>query len=180
MSLLAHYTLLIAACLVALGLPPCLAPEPAARLYRKVPRCVWSGRVLSAVALLWGARLLYLMPFEFLQPYRQWILPLTPVVILLSWLCMPELLAARAIGGLAVLIPTPLLAAVRAHPSDARLVMTLLAYALAVSGMLLLMSPYRLRDALDAALKTPQRARLSGAVTAGFGIALALLALWRY
>lgn len=175
MTLLARYTLWFSGCMLLLALPLVIAPEQGARLYRSVPRRLWLGRGLSALALAWGGWLLYRMPFEFLQPYRGLIPWMVPVVIVLSWICMRELLAARAIGGLCALLPTPLLTAVRAHASDWRIVVSLTAYALAIKGMCLLMSPYLLRDALDLTLKTPARARTSGLVAAGFGLGLGVL-----
>ena len=177
MTDLARYTLWLAASLLLLALPLLFAPCFSASLYRKLPCSVWIGRLLSAVALLWGGRMIYLMPFEFLQPYRHLILPLIPVVVVLTWWCMDELLAARSVGALAVLIPSPLLAAVRIHPSDWRLVISVWAYVMVITGMVLLLSPYRLRDALDRALKTPAQARLWGAATAVCGLGLGVLGI---
>ena len=180
MTDLARHALSFSGALLLAGLALAVSPEAAAGHLRRLPRNVWAGRLLSALALAWGGRMLYVMPFEFLQPYKGLILPAVPVIILLTWFCMDDFLAARSLGGLAVLVPTPLLTAVRANPSDWRLAMTLTAYALIVGGIVLLLSPYRLRDAIGCALKTPSRTRAVGAAAFLYGLALGFLAFRVY
>jgi hypothetical protein len=133
--------------------------------------------VLAAVALLWAALWLQGMPLGPLTPLKRFLPLLTPAAIVAVWLWVDELLSCRALGGVMVLIPTPLLSAAQWHPSPWRFVILLCAYALAVGGMILLALPYRGRDALFWAARTPGRLRLLASLKAVFGLFLVVLAL---
>lgn len=174
---LQHWTGWLAVLALAAGLPAALAPARAATWWRRLPRSRWAGRLLSAGALLWAGWLIHDAPLEFLLPYRRWILPATVVAIPLTWLSAPELLACRAAGGLLALLPAPVLLVARSHPSPWRLAVVILMYLLAVAGMLLMMSPYHLRDWIECATRAPLRTRLAGLLLTALALLLAALAL---
>lgn len=180
MSPLAIATLLLAGLALVLGLPPILFPAGAAAAWKRFPRNVWAGRVLSAVALFWAAAQLADMPIEFLAPYRGLILPLTPVVVLLTWIWMDELLACRAAGALLALIPAPLLSCVRVNDSPARIVIAVLAYMMVIDGMLLMACPYLLRDGIAFLGRSQARVRATGIGYTALAVALVALALFVY
>ncbi len=180
MTPLAARTLLLGTGIFAVGLPIVLQPRFAAVRLRALPRSITAGRLLSAIAVGWSGWMLYRAPFDFLQPFRSWIPILIPVAIAMTWLLLDELLGCRSIGALAVLLPTPLLAAVRAHDEPLRVVVTLTAYAMAVAGMALLTSPHLLRRAIDGATQNPRSLRICGAAACAVGATLVWLAVSVY
>lgn len=170
--------LAVAACVC--GLPMMLSPAFARRGLRGFCRSRWAGRVLSTLALAWAGWWLYSMPLEFLVPYRKFV----PFVILgaipFAWYAMPDLLSARALGGILALIPAPVLQVARAHPSDWRLVVVALMYLMALAGMTLMMAPYLLRDGIEWLSRTDWRLRASGAARILLGLLLGWLAAARF
>ena len=158
--------------LAALALPGVLAEA-----LRALPRSRWLGYLFSALALIWAGALLYALPLDFLVPYRMYILIATALAIPFSWYAMPDLLAARSLGGLLSLIPAPVLQLIRSHPSSWRLVVVTLLYAMAVAGMTLLMAPYYLRDYFEWHGASRIRVRCFGAFRAVLGGLLVWVAL---
>jgi len=120
------------------------------------------------------------MPMGRLETIKPWLFVLTPVLISLVCIYMEELLAARALGGLLLLIPAPILTAARLNDSPLSGVMTVVAYITAVKGISLVLSPYLLRKVSEMALKTDIRARALGAVGVGFDAFLLVLAFTAY
>jgi uncharacterized protein YjeT (DUF2065 family) len=171
------WTLLLALLACAAGLPALLAPRATGRALRGFCRHRLTGRVLSTLALVWAGWLLYALPLEFLLPYRKFIPFVMLAVIPFTWFAMPDLLAARALGGLLALLPAPVLQVARVHPSPWRLVIVVLMYGFAVAGMTLIMAPYYLRDGLEWVSRSDGRLRLSGAARLLAGLGLAWLAL---
>lgn len=169
---------LLAALAGVSGLATLAAPAATGRFLRGFCRNRPAGWLLSTVALAWGGWLLYAMPLEFLLPYRKFIPFVMLAAIPFSWFAMPDLLAARALGGILVLIPAPVLQVARVHPSDWRLVVVTLMYLMAIAGMTLIMAPYYLRDGLEWLTQSERRLRLCGAVRLLFAILLAWLALF--
>ena len=176
---LSALTLAAALATAAFALPGVLAPDRAAALWRRFPRAVWPGRVLSLLALAWTALWAPFLLLEFMPGAAPGLFPLVQFALVLSvaavWFVLPELLSCRAAGMLLALLPTPLLSAARHHPSPARLLVVCLAYAAAVAGMFWIAKPWLLRDLVLRANATPSRAR---AVSSGFlALAVVLLAL---
>lgn len=159
------------------GLAAIAAPATCARALRALPRNRWAGYLLSTAALAWSGWLLYTMPLEFLMPYRRFIPWVMLAAIPFSWFAMPDLLAARALGGLFALIPAPVLQLVRVHPSPWRLVVVTLLYLMAIAGMTLIMAPYLMRDGIAWMTRSGRRLRMCGAVRLLVGLLLGWLAL---
>jgi hypothetical protein len=172
---LSHWSLLLGGVLGVLGVLFLAAQAPATSLARGFARDVWTGRLLATIAWLWSGWALYTMPLEMLAPFRRWIPLLVLAAIPLSWYWMADLLSCRALGGLLVLFPCPLLQAARNEPSDLRLVVVALTYLAIIAGMWLLLYPYYLRRWLAWSADRPGRMRLVGAASAALGgILLAL------
>ncbi len=169
---------LLAALACVSGLLALCATNASARFLRGFCRNRWAGYVLSTLALVWAGWLLYALPLEFLLPYRKLIPFVMLAAIPFSWYAMPDLLSARALGGLLVLIPAPVLLVARVHPSAWRLVVVVLMYVMAIAGMILIMAPYYLRDGLAWLTQTDRRLRSFGAVRLLIGLLLAWLALF--
>lgn len=175
------WSLAIGAALVALGLCALCSDASPDTAFARFPRNVWAGRILSALALLWAGWVLHAMPLEFLVPVQKWIWPAIVACIPLTWLSMPDLLSCRAVGGILCLLPAPVLQVARFHPSQMRLAVVVLMYLFAVAGMVFVMYPYVLRNAMAwlAAGKARLRAAGSAAVAAGAFLAAIALGVFR-
>lgn len=135
---------------------------------------------LTAIDLLWVAWIVNqasLGRFDVLKP---WIYPAIPIAFYLIVQFVDELLGARALGGLLLLMANPVLNAARWMETDWRLVMTVLAYVWAVAGIALTLSPYLWRRWVSPLVATDSRARALGAAKIGFGVLLLLLAAFVY
>lgn len=144
---------------------------------RRFARHVWTGRILATLAWIWGAYALYMMPLDFISSYRDYIPFAALIAIPLTWFWMDELLTCRAIGGLLVLFPTPLLQVADLHPSPWRLVMVAITYLGLITGMLLILYPYYLRRILDWLATHSLGRRACGAATLAVGLLLLTLGL---
>lgn len=177
MLTLSHWCLLLGAWLALFGaLLVGAAPAQAAGL-RRFARHVWAGRILATLAWVWGAYALYVMPLDFILPYRHYIPFVTLAAIPLSWFWMDDLLGCRAIGGLLVLFPAPLLKVTDLHPSAWRIVVVTTAYLALTAGMILILYPYHLRRLLDWLATHSLGRRACGAVTLAFGLLLLAMGL---
>jgi uncharacterized protein YjeT (DUF2065 family) len=166
---------------VALAHAPCaLAPGRARTWLQKFPRSVWAGWILTAIDLLWVGYIVYhghLGPFD---KFRRYVVIAVPVGFYLVIKYVDELLAARALGGLFLLVPAPLLAAARWNDSALRLVAVVFAYVLVVKGIVLMLSPYRFRQAAACCVKSDRSCRLLGIAGGLVGLLLLLLGLTVY
>lgn len=165
--------------LALIGAATLLNTPAAARIWKALPRSVWPGRVLTAVCLAWSMLWVFVMPppfpqLEAVRPHLWWI---TPVAIVAVCVCIPELLTCRAIGGLLVLAPAPMLSAAAWHPSEFRYVVVITAYVFIFAGMFYIAFPWMLRDHIDWVLRTLKRTRICAMAFTVLGIALCVLAM---
>jgi uncharacterized protein YjeT (DUF2065 family) len=98
-----------------------------------------------------------------------------PLAFVLIVLFMDELLAARAFGGVLLLLGDPILDAIRWHDSPLRLVITSLTYVMVVAGMALVLSPYYFRTWAHAFAGSDGRCRLTGLASCLLGAGLVAL-----
>ena len=166
---LSHWSLLLGAILLLKGIFLLAARPQAEQLAKGFARHVWTGRVLATLAWIWAGWALYTMPLELLKPIRQWIPLLVLAAIPLSWYGLTDLLSCRAMGGLLVLFPCPLLLAVREDPSPLRLALVIFAYLAIVMGMCLILYPYYLRRWIDWVIARPLRMQIAGAAAVALG-----------
>ncbi len=159
------------------GLGLAVTPAGSREWLRVFPRHVWIGRVLAAVALAWSALLVWEMPLGWFDAYKQWLWVGAPVCYLLVVLFLDELLASRALGGLLLLVPAPLLDAARFHESIWRLAPILLAYAWVILGILLVLGPYRFRKWVNVLCATEKRCQWMAWGLLGLGALFVVLAL---
>ena len=157
-----------------------LAVDRAAALAKSFPRSKACDWILSAIAFLWAAALVYSLPFDFLVKIRVYVVLLIIISIPLSWYFMPDLLGSRAIGGLLVLLPAPILQIARFNDSSWRYVVIVLMYVFAILGMVLILNPYHLRDALSWMAAKKSRMTAVGGASAVLGLLLLLLALFAF
>jgi hypothetical protein len=162
---------------VAIGLFGLFAPDRAAAALRRFPRSKWPAWGLCAIDLLWSGWLLYhteLGRFSAVKPYLYALVPLAFVLVVNY---MDELLAPRALGGLFILLPAPMLSAVRWYDSPLRYPVVLIAYAMVIAGIVLVLSPYRFRRTVAPCVENPRGCRVWGACGAAIGTALIIVAL---
>lgn len=172
--------MVLGAVCMAFGAAAVFDPARAVDCLRAFPRNRAAAWVLTAVALLWSAVLLFQMPmerFEYLKPLLYF---LTPAAYVLIVLFVDDLLAARALGGLLVLLPAPMLAAARFHASPWRFTVVILAYLMAVCGIVLILGPYYFRRAAALCASSPAACRWTGALVLIFGALLFTLGLVAY
>lgn len=180
MNRLPAAAIVLGAVMVALHAPCLLVTARVRPWLERFPRHRALGIALAAVDLLWAARLLDQMPLGRFESWKPSLYVLTPLVFFLVIYVMKELLAARALGGLLLLVPAPLLRAAQWHPSPLKLLVVLLAYVFAVVGMTLVLSPYHFRKAAARLTRDAGATRICGfcGVTAGAIFVLLGLALF--
>ena len=157
---------------VLLGASIALAPAPLSRFYNALPRSLPAGRILSAIAWAWAGYALWAMQLDFLVPFKKFLPVAVLVCIPLTWFWLDNLLTCRAIGGILVLFPYELLHTARVHPSPWRLVIVTLAYLCIVKGMVLILYPWKMRQATVWLTQRPALFRLGGALNALLGLFL--------
>lgn len=145
------------------------------------PRSIWPGRILASIDLAWAAYELTKMHLGMFDAWKMHLVWLVPVAIYLCVRYMDDLLSPRALGGLLLLAAGPVLNAARWNPSDARLVITLIAYFWIGIGLLFLLSPWWFRRLVPRiAGTTDKQVRIGGVLKLLIGVGLIALALLVY
>lgn len=152
-----------------------VAPGRSKAIYGAFHRNSVAAWILTAIDLLWVAYLLFTMSWGTLERFKPLLYMLTPASFLLLALYVDELLAPRALGGLLLLIPAPILHNARFHTSPFRYLLIVLSYVAVVAGLILVLSPYRYRRTVDFCLRS--RASSLGWGLAGLALGLALVGL---
>lgn len=137
-----------------------VAPEWTGATLRRFSRNKVAGQALVALNLLWVGWAVYHAELGTFNSYKPLVFALVPLAFGLILWAMPELLAARALGGLFLLIPTPILNAIRWEDSWVRLILAGLCYVMVIKGMTLVLSPYRLRTTVEWMLASQTRTRI--------------------
>lgn len=181
MSHLSAVSLAVGITMAVLSVPALFFPDLTRRLCGSFPRSAIAAWVLTAADLAWAAALLYGSPMlSGIQWAQRLSVILAPVAFFVVVFMLDELLAARALGGLLVLIPRPILDAAFINDSEWKLVMTIFSYVLVVAGIVLLLSPFRFRQVTGFVMGTNARSRLAGAVGVLGGVFITALALTVY
>lgn len=145
------------------------------------PRSVLPGRILAVIDLIWAAYELSLMHLGGFDAWKIHLYWMTPVAIFLCIKYLDELLSPRALGGLLLLAAGPVLDAARWHPSDWRLVISVIAYLWIFAGLVFLLSPWWFRRIAGWATGSNESVlRIGGAIKAAIGLGLIVLALFVY
>ncbi len=178
---LAQITFLISAVLAIAGLWALAAPVTWRTAMKAYPRFAPAGWVLTVVNLVWFAANIKATPLGGLDAYKPYLWIVTPACIYLIIRYLDELLAARALGGLMLLVPGAILDASRVDYHTAyRLIMVAVAYAIVIVGCFLVSGPQRFRMWLASPIATDNKARRTGAALLGLAISLAGVAQIHY
>jgi len=145
------------------------------------PRSIWPGRILAAIDLVWAAYNLTLMHLGMFDAWKVHLYWMTPVAIFLCVKYLDELLSPRALGGFLLLAAGLVLNIARWHPSEWRLVVTVIAYVWIFLGLTFLLSPWWFRRLTSWIAGSNDRAvRITGLIKALAGLGLIVLALLVY
>lgn len=180
MSSLAIYSLILGVVMGAIYAAMIIVPGKMRLGFKMFPRAKVIGWVFSAVALAWASWHLYHMSLGPFGAYKALLYVAGPVVYGLVVICMDELLAARSLGALMVLIPAPLLDAARVNDSSWRLVVVVAAYVMITKGIFLIFSPYLFRKGVEKFIVSDKACRLYGICASALAILIISLALIVY
>ena len=156
-----------------------LRSDTAQKFLLKLPRSKTLGVALLGIDAVWCFWLISTMDLEefaWLKPYIQVAIP---ALFFLTIIFVDELLAARALGILAMLVAEPMISAAFLRPETSRLLLVLLAYVWLTLGMFWVGKPYLLRDQITWVTKSVFRWRVAtglgvlwGALILGFALAV--------
>ncbi len=173
-------TLSIIVGIICIAIGASAFPRKAEQYWVGMCRSKIPAYVLTAVVLFWATIWLYVMPLGFVVALR----PILPILFVaatvLTCIFCGELLMCRAIGGLLVLVPTPLLSAAAWHPSSWRYVMIVFAYILVVEGMFVVGMPWTLRNQISWMFRKKGRAKIIAACFIAVGLIFSALSLSVY
>ncbi len=141
---------------------------------RSFPRSREAGVMLTLAAGAWFFFMVKMMDLGDFDPWRNTVLIGTPVAAALAIAFIPDFLAVRALGTLALLLAEPLLESAFRREENIRLLLVVLAYAWILLGMFWVGMPYTLRNQIGWVSATPERWR--GAAFAGVAYGAALIA----
>ena len=150
--------------------PLMLIPDQARTWLNRFPRSRPASWLLVAIDFIWVVWLLHHAQLGRFEGLKSWLYLLGPVCFVVVIYFMDELLAPRALGGLLLLVPVPLLVTARWHDSGFRLVIVVLAYVLVVKGIILVLSPYLFRKTTAFLFKNNRACRAWVLIGLGFGI----------
>ncbi len=145
MSELKIVSILLGVIFAVSGVAALIRPQAACDLLKAFPRSKSAGWILAAICIAWSGWLVYEMPLGGFERYKNLVYILIPVSFFVIITYMGELLAARALGGILMLAPHPMLIAAQFHPSALRYVVIIMAYVMVIKGMALTLSPYLFR-----------------------------------
>lgn len=146
---------------------------------RALPRARITGAVLSSVCWLWAGVWLWQHPIDFLAFLTPPVVVVgTVVCALLSLVLLQNLLCARAIGGLLMLWPMPVIVAVRDQLTNWRLVPISIGYVSLTLGMFIVFYPWIFRVGCEKVAEDRRiRQGLAWGLLAAAGATLVAMAL---
>lgn len=178
---LAKITFLVSAFFALFGAWALLAPASWRGAMKAYPRWKPAGWALTVVDIVWFALNIKATPLGGFESYKVWLWVAAPVVIFLIIRFLDELLAARALGGLMLLVPGAILDASRIdYDIHYRLIMVGVAYAMVVAGCYMVSGPHRFRMWMASPIATDGKARRTGAALVALALCLTAVAWTHY
>ena len=166
--------------LLLIGLAGLLKPASSQAVARRLPRSRVAGFALLTLAFFWSFWLLATMEMGEFSSFRRPLLIILPIGFLLVLRFVDEFLAARALGILFLLSAEPLLDAAFFRSEMSRLLVTVFAYLLIVTGLFWVTMPYLLRDQIHWSARRPWRWRLTHGLALLYGAAILAYAVTQY
>ncbi len=139
----------VGAFLVVLGLLAMVRRDAVQAWLRTLPRSREWGYGLLTIVTVWSWWIIRTIDLGEFDNWRVRVLIAIPVAAVLTARYVDELLAARAIGMLLLLIAEPLLEAAFLQPQLSRLFLVSLVYVTIVIGMFWIGMPYLMRDQIQ-------------------------------
>lgn len=202
MTVLSWMTMGFALFYAVCGAMMIMKPQACQLGLERFPRSVWAGRLLLSVDFLWIILMMHQSSFgEFgwiKEIYYRWVPGLETanlglftfikdptvaggvIVYLVILFYMNDLLAPRALGGLLLLLASPILTSARWMETSWRLVMVVIAYVMVVKGIMLVLSPFRFRQWCVWAMKRDEMMGLWGGICFCISVFLLVLACTAY
>lgn len=146
-----------------------LKPDAMNTAMQKFCRNRYIGITLCLIAWAWAGHALWLLPIDFLTPYKKYIPYLILVLAPMTCISMENLLPCRALGGILVLYPYQLLLVARSHPSPWRILVISIAYISIIKGMTLILYPWKMRQTLVWIKEKPILMRAGGVINLVLG-----------
>jgi hypothetical protein len=170
-------TLLPGLLLIALGVPLLLNSSRAVASLKALPRSTTAALFFFGIGALWFLWNIWHLSAADFGDYRVLLTIGFAAVAVLAFKCVPDFLAVRGLCVLALLAASPLLgAAYMEYRFPQRLFMVALVYVFIALAIWLGASPFRLRDFFGWLFARPGRTRGFGAVLAGYGLLLGIVA----
>ncbi len=150
--------------IMAVNVPALFAPAWFRKMALGFSRNIPAAWILTAIDVFWVAWIILHASLGRFEPLKPLVYVGVPVSFFAMVFFMDELLAPRALGGLLLLLANPVLNAARWLDTEWRLVMVVIAYAWAIVGIVLVLSPFRLRQAAEWGTKTDRRCIIGGSI----------------
>jgi len=180
MSQLAFIAVALGCLLIAWHFFIVLRPQVVGAWIRRLPRSVLAGRIFTAIDLIWITVFLWNSDIKWIAQYQPFLVLIAVIVFILIITFVDEFLAVRALGGLFLLAPLPILKATFLQPPTSRLVMTLFAYLLVILGIIWVWSPFMFRKMTSRWIASARMTRLVGACGILIGLIMILLGFFVY
>ena len=164
---------MVSACLL-------FCPTVARKQLEAFPRHRFIGALLTCAALSWATVLLMRTHLGFFEKYKPLLLLIAPLICILIVFFVDELLSPRALGGLLLLIPAPILESARWHDSAWRYFAIVSAYIMVIKGISLILSPYLFRKSVGFFTRSDAKTRLWGSVGLTYSLIWIVLAFAAY
>ena len=136
------------------------------------PRNREIGIVLALAAGAWFFLLVQMMDLGDFDAWRRVVLIGTPIATLLAIVFIPDFLAVRALGMLALLAAEPLLESAFLREERIRLLLVVLTYVWIVAGMFWVGMPFTLRDQIGWVSASEKRWRAAAFAGLAYGALL--------
>jgi hypothetical protein len=166
-------TMLAIGILLLIGHSLALARGREVRIWlREFPRSREAGVILSIAAGVWFFFLVKLMDLGDFDAWRSVVLVGTPIAVALAIAFIPDFLAVRSLGTLALLAAEPLLESAFLREEWIRLLLVVLVYAWVIAGMFWVGMPYTLRDQITWVSASEKRWRAAAFAGLAYGALL--------
>lgn len=176
-----HITLALAAVIAFIAIWALTKPASWRAGVAAYPRWRIAGWVLVVLDVSWFMLNIKATPLSSFEHLKVYIWIVGPVLIFLLIRYLDELLAARALGGLMLLVPGAIFDTARMdYDLPLRNVMVVLGYIMAIAGCFLVAGPHKFRRWMTRPAATDSAAKKFGAASALLAVGLAALALTCY